>query len=479
MKVVFPLYVRLLGWFLLNVTLLALMFGFFFFGSFRLRPDWLLSGPGGERTAALTRAVYADLASRPESEWSSALARFSEAYDVKIVLAGRDGRVIAGGPAVFPSEVLRRLNRPAPGGRPGPPGHRPGPEGNHPPPPGDEPPVALIPAEGRYWLVIPPPGQPGPFLTPEGPLVLVIESTSLSAGGLIFDPQPWLWAGAGAIVFSFLFWLLPVRSITRALAGMTRATNEIARGNFAVRAEASRRDELGQVADSINHMAGQLAGYVSGQKRFMADIAHELCAPLARLRMALGILEERAVPGLSDVREEAEHLSALVDEMLAFSRASLGAGSARLQPVGAAEVAARAIHREMPGREDVLEAEGTEIRVLANSDLLLRALGNLLRNALRHGGPDCQIGLILRREADDVLFTVWDNGPGVNPQEIERLFDPFYRVDTSRTRDTGGAGLGLSIVKTCVEACGGEVSCRNREPGGFEVTIRLAGCGDL
>ena len=90
-----------------------------------------------------------------------------------------------------------------------------------------------------------------------------------------------------------------------------------------------------------------------------------------------------------------------------------------------------------------------------------------------HAGADGPIAISARREGDAVLVAVTDSGPGLPPDELDRVFTPFYRLDASRNRDTGGAGLGLAIVKSCVEASGGTVQCRNREPHGLEVEIRL------
>jgi two-component system sensor histidine kinase CpxA len=105
--------------------------------------------------------------------------------------------------------------------------------------------------------------------------------------------------------------------------------------------------------------------------------------------------------------------------------------------------------------------------------LLLRALSNLIRNAVRYAGTDGPITISARRDGNSVTITVADSGPGLPMEEFDRVFTPFYRLDASRTRETGGAGLGLAIVKSCVEASGGTVQCRNREPHGLEVEIRL------
>jgi two-component system sensor histidine kinase CpxA len=313
------------------------------------------------------------------------------------------------------------------------------------------------------------------------PGVLVIRSTSLSAGGLFFDPQPWLLAGLGLVVASALFWLPFVRRITRSISRMTEATARIAEGNFDVKIAKRSRDELGSLATSINRMAARLDGFVSGQKRFLGDISHELCAPLARIQVALGILEERAPAdqqaAIADVREEADQMSSLVNELLAFSRATLDGQEIRRTAVDVGRVAERAVHREAPGSGKVAVETDGELRVLADANLLERALANLIRNAIRYSnGASIEVSA-WRDGPEDVVVSVADSGPGVPEEAIGKLFDPFFRLDASRSRETGGVGLGLAIVKNCVELCGGSVTCRNRQPHGLEVMLRLKAAG--
>ena len=234
------------------------------------------------------------------------------------------------------------------------------------------------------------------------------------------------------------------------------------------------------LAEAINGMAARLDGLLKGQRRFLGDVAHELCAPLARLQMTLGIIEQR-----SDDRQrayartaidKAGQIAGLVDQLLAFSRAAAGASTVKSQAVDV-----RLAAREAMGHESA-EAEGADVRVevpeemfvTADPDLLVRALGNLVRNAIRYGAGAGPIRVHAERGADDaVAVRVADSGPGVPEAELPKIFDAFYRVDTSRTRETGGVGLGLSIVKNCVEACGGTVTAHNRPAGGLEVTLRL------
>ena len=115
----------------------------------------------------------------------------------------------------------------------------------------------------------------------------------------------------------------------------------------------------------------------------------------------------------------------------------------------------------------------TGLKALAEPDLLARALGNVLRNAIRYAADAGPITLTARVENELVRISVADCGPGVPPESLSKLFDPFYRVDSSRTRQTGGAGLGLTIVRSCMEACGGRVTAHNRAGGGLEVSLYL------
>jgi two-component system sensor histidine kinase CpxA len=323
----------------------------------------------------------------------------------------------------------------------------------------------------RYWLLLPidPPG-------PRPPLTLIAVSESIGLGGLVLDFTPWIAAAGGIFLFSLLFWLPLVRGITGSIREMTGATARVAEGRFDIPVRENRGDELGLLARSINQMAGRLSGFVNGQKRFLGDIAHELCSPLARAQVALGILEQQlgASPGLADLREEVQQMSSLVNELLSFSKASLAAGRIKLQSVPLREVVARAIERENLPATAIQCEINDDLAVYAESNMILRAISNLFRNAIKYAGDAGPVEVEAQRIGDDVVLSISDQGPGVPEEALPQIFDPFFRVDVSRARETGGTGLGLAIVKTCVESCGGRVTCRNRLPHGLSVVITLA-----
>jgi two-component system sensor histidine kinase CpxA len=167
-------------------------------------------------------------------------------------------------------------------------------------------------------------------------------------------------------------------------------------------------------------------------------------------------------------------MSALVNELLSFSKAGLDAGATPLAPVNVAAVARKAVAREAFASGSVEVAIAPDLAVMANEALLLRALSNVVRNAIRYAGVKGTITLTASRQSSMVEISVADQGPGLPEAELEEVFAPFYRPESARTRETGGAGLGLAIVRTCVEACRGTVACRNRAEGGLEVIIRLS-----
>jgi two-component system sensor histidine kinase CpxA len=279
------------------------------------------------------------------------------------------------------------------------------------------------------------------------------------------------------VLISVACWLPLLRRLTRGLSQVTSAAEQIAEGNFDIKLIADRPDELGKLGGAVNQMASRLAGFVQGQKRFLGDIAHELCSPIARIHFALGILERNAdatqLEHVRDVREEVEHMSALVSELLSFSKAGMQPAAVQRVPVVVADTVRRAVARETGHGTPVEITMDENLRVLADPEYLMRSLSNLVRNSIRYAGEFGPIRITAKNDQDGVVITVEDSGPGLPDDALEEVFAPFHRPEPARNRDTGGVGLGLAIVKSCIEACKGTVRCRNRQPQGLAVDIRL------
>ena len=534
----FPLTAKILIWFSANLLVLMIMAWLGLRFATRSGFDSFLAGHVGGRVEATARAILGELESQPRSEWNSILARYGATHEVKFILLGDELQTLAGEEVDLPETLRLQLPRPPRGGEGlgpnrrgpgqgeftggnefGPPGGK-GPGGRKGLPPlnpaefgGAADPSRRPPAEGE-WTEVPAPGTKG-AARPEPPgsapihgrflvqsenprtywvgltgalrpgsggsghvrCTLLARSSTFSAGGFFFDYRPWVLACAGVAALSALFWLPLVRSITYSITQLTRATRQIADGQFDVRVDEARTDELGQLGASINRMTARLEGFVSGQKRSLGDIAHELCSPLARLQMSVGILEQNATPeqkeSVEDLREEVQHMSDLVNELLSISKASLKPGNVKRERVSVKPVADHAAQREAANKGEVIVDVPADLTCFARPELLQRALSNLVRNALRYAGDCGPITITARREGSNCIILVTDLGPGVPPEHLDRIFDAFYRTDPDRARNTGGAGLGLAIVKTCIEACGGTATARNRDTRGLEVRLTL------
>lgn len=500
MKVRLPLYGKIVGMLLLNVLVLALVCYAVLRHQFGSGLGTALGRLAADRIQLVAEDLHQKLDAASADERAVILKQIGAAYDMQVSLMRPPNQILVGSDLQLPAAVREEMRSMAGGPRRGaaPP---------RPPPPrepffGEEGPLGELfklederPAGGRM------PARMGTFMVsaPEdawrhwvgvvlpplsgidrngGPMFLVFASSSITGHGLFFDTRPWLWGIFGAMALSILLWLPLVRGITGSIRETMQATRQFARGRFDARVNDTRQDELGELGRSVNQMAEQLDGYVRGQKRFMGDVAHELCSPIARMEMGLGILESRvaesAQPRLEEVRTELRELSVMVGELLTFSKASLAGDAKPLETVALVEVVRQAANREGLDADELSGPIPAGLKVYARADQLKRAVANVLRNALIHAPESSSIEVEVERQGDKVLLTIADHGPGVPEESVARLFEPFYRVDAARTRETGGTGLGLAIVKTCVEACGGTVQAKNRQGGGLEVQMELA-----
>lgn len=503
-----PLFAKILGWFFLNLVLLVVVFWVLLRSE--LRPDALISVLAGERSTRLAETAMRELQTNSPHDWSKILDRFSEINDVTFVLFRDDGGWVAGPRITIPSTVLDRV-RPLKTQRPmgdpegglrsepergrGPENAFPGPEGRPPgddgprgprrpvsqggPPRGGPPPRLFVHTTepDRYWMLfgmMVPDGPPGRRPVPAR---LALISDTFTANGLFFDLKPWIWAGAGVVVLSVLWWLPFIHRMTRTLTRLTRATEQIADGKFDVEIGEQGGDEIGRLGTAVSQMAGKLDGFVTGQKRFLGDVSHELCAPIARLQMAVGVLEMKADTEqqayVEDIREELQEMSGLVNELLSFSKAGLRSKELPLESIELRPLVERVIERENTGSAEVQCEVPEGLRLMAEPSLLARAVGNLIRNACRYAGSAGPIRVTAKGSGNVVEIRVEDSGSGVPAEYLEKIFEPFFRIDPSRNRETGGTGLGLAIVRSCVASFGGTVRAENLEPKGFAVTISL------
>ncbi len=505
------LFLKIILWFLMSLILLIALVAGIFKLDFRLRPDpSMISGLGGQGRA-LGHVILRELHDSNYYEWGAILARFGKAYDLELVLCHSDGRILVGPDRRLPAGVTDALQRikknrvetpQAPYHRPSRLGRRPG--RGAPPRHGRPPAFASGQGDGNdsfrllplpppsrlhftyllrtsdptlYWACVSFPFQERPDRQPVN-LFLLAASRSITGNGLFFNPLPWLLMAGLVLIISVLLWIPLVRSITRPIGRITRAAEEIARGNFKVHVDDKRVDEIGRLGAAVNHMSGRLENLIMGQKRFLGDIAHELASPIARMDLGLSILEQRLkdeeLDRLEDIAEEVRHISKLINELLSFTRAEIGAERLEAKSVSLAPIVAESMDREGAEGVEILNRVDESVSVWAVESLLRRALSNVLRNAVRYAGEHGPIEITAEREGGKVLVSVTDRGPGVPEDSIGRLFEPFYRPEAVRDRKSGGVGLGLAIVKTCVQACGGTVHAQNLPLRGFSIAMEFS-----
>ena len=506
MKPTSSLFAKILSWFFLNLILVAGVLAVFFAFQPQMNLHALFGRQGAHRLHAAAMLIAHDLNQTPQADWSRALTIHATSHKVDFVLVCEDGTSFASTEINLPEAVKKwagnALRRPPPPGRfPPPPevsdSRQPPPKhhamgevrdpmngqvaGKRPPMPpgvnGDKPHFMIRTRHPtRYWSGIRIPMIADAFQR-HAPALLVAVSDSVTGNGFFFDPLPWMVVAAAVILISVLLWIPMVRNITRPLARLTHATEEIANGRFDITIHEPRADEIGRLARAINHMTSRLSALVKGQKRFLGDVAHELGSPIARIQFGLGALEQRIDSEnrqrVADVMEDVGHMSGLVNELLAFSRADLKSETVQLKRIDLLPMVQEVVKRESePAAETVIDID-PGLRVVASPELLTRALANLVRNAIKYAGDAGPITISAAKKGNHVEITVRDSGPGVPEDLLDQLFEPFFRPEASRDRDSGGVGLGLAIVKTCIETCRGTVSASNRQPGGFAVTIVL------
>jgi two-component system OmpR family sensor kinase len=276
------------------------------------------------------------------------------------------------------------------------------------------------------------------------------------------------WASAAGIAFAIGLAFVAVRRTLRPLQHMVAEIDSIRPTGELPRAVAvdTPADEVGRVAGAFDRLLARVDDAFATQRRFVSDASHELRTPLTVARGQLELIGELDDPdarrSVTLAVEELDRIRAIVEELLLLARLDEGL-PLRREPVEVDLVLQEAAVRGLVQGEGMVEAEAAGgLFVLADPDRLLQVVSNLVGNALRHGGPGVAVTLSARRvDGATVALEVGDTGPGIPAQDLPHVFDRFYRGSAARTGAPGGAGLGLAIVASLVEAMGGDVAVRS------------------
>jgi signal transduction histidine kinase len=261
------------------------------------------------------------------------------------------------------------------------------------------------------------------------------------------------------------------RRIARPLTDIGAAARRIAYGDYEARVPRTGPEEVADLADSFNQMAVSLAEHERERRDFIANAAHELRTPLTNLQGYLEALRDGVIVAdrqtYQSLWDEAERLVRLSRGLDALAEQDAASGPALLVEIDLAEAIHAAVELVRPQAERrglTLRVQVPEVlRARANSDHLSQVLANLLTNAVRYSTPGSSVDVRADRHPTDVLVTVTNTSDPIPPDDLARIFERFYRVEKSRDRSRGGAGIGLAIVRQLVEAAGGRVGAESTQ----------------
>lgn len=326
-----------------------------------------------------------------------------------------------------------------------------------------------------------------------------IQVNGDTVGYLIFSPPPFdedspernflirttqflMYGALAATGIALLLGTVLSRSLTSPIRELTQATHAVSQGDLSQQVPVRSNDELGELAQAFNKMSNELSRSVNARKQMTADIAHELRTPLSLILGHAEAVHDGVLPPTREnfeiIREEANRLEHLVNDLRILSLADAGELAITPQTIEPErllqEVAS--LYQVQTQRKNItldLDIVAPLPTVEVDPGRMTQVLTNILDNALRHTPEGGKITLSARAVRDQVELAVQDSGPGLKSEDLERIFNRFYRTDASRQREDGGSGLGLAIAKSIVQAQGGQVSAVSEEGKGLKVIVML------
>ena len=308
-------------------------------------------------------------------------------------------------------------------------------------------------------------------------------------------PTPPAQPGPGMLLFPVglaLFFLsivsvLFARSLVKPITHLASTAAAFGAGDLDARANLQRTDELGDLSRQFDEMADRITHLMRLQKELLANVSHELRTPLARIRVVLDILDLEAfrdkAPEVLGITDDLKELEQLVGNIMMTARLDLEAGRAgqaslplhleQTDPQKTLNAAITRFRQKFPSRKLEVALEPSLPHIVADAMMVRRVINNLLDNARKYSGEMSVVTLRASGDDENLRVEVVDQGIGIAPDDIERVFRPFFRTDQSRARATGGVGLGLALSRHIVEAHEGTISIESKEGRGTTVSFSI------
>ena len=292
-------------------------------------------------------------------------------------------------------------------------------------------------------------------------------------------------SGIGAGALGLVLVALMSRRALRSVRRLTAAAQSLGRGDLSQRVPVSGRDEIGELSRTFNVMAEGLQDAERQRRNMVADVAHELRNPLSNIRGYVeavrdGVLEADEAT-IGSIHRQTMYLSKLVEDLRLLAETESADFSLDLEPGSMGEVVARSVeaHRPQAQAKGVSLSSSTQTalqEVEMDRTRIEQVLGNLFQNAIRHTPSDGRVDVTVEASESAVKVTVADTGEGISPDDLPHVFDRLFRADPSRTRTTGGAGLGLTIARQLVEAHGGSIRAESTPSQGSRLIFEIPRC---
>ncbi len=283
-----------------------------------------------------------------------------------------------------------------------------------------------------------------------------------------------------AMVISLIIVRILARGTTSPLRDIERAAAEIAKGDYSRRVQVTSHDEVGRLATEFNAMAAELQEVDRMRRDLVANVSHELRTPISALQAHLENIVDGVEPAdpavLRTMLAQTERLGRMVAQLLDLSRLESGGSPLHNRRFGVGPLLEQAALESRLHRPDLdvrVAVEPADLSVDGDPERVHQVVANLLENAARYSPVDEPIDISGRARGDRIVIEVADRGPGIAPEEAARVFERFYRTDSARAADRGGAGLGLAIARWIVDLHGGDIRAEQREPTGCRMVVEL------
>ena len=271
----------------------------------------------------------------------------------------------------------------------------------------------------------------------------------------------------------FIMMHIFIRRTLRPIKWLQQGVNEIGQGNLNVQIPIKKGDELGHLTEAVNDMTQRIRKMIEARDQLLLDVSHELRSPITRMKLALEFIPE--VDKKESLQKDLETIEVMITEILETERLKEGYGKLALENHDIVRIM-KDVGNEYENKTPGLKWVSTPEKLLLNIDAgrIRIVFKNLLDNAFKFSRADSNpVEISIRADKDVTIVKIIDDGPGIPEEDIPQLFEPFYRVDRSRSKKTGGYGLGLSLSKKIMDAHGGKIEISNNEDRGVTVTLSL------